>query len=466
MQSSSFRTRVIAGYALVISILVAGTFYVIGRLDADATAEVARIRSEEREITEVERLRWLGEVAVADGRGYLISGDPELFERADAAFAEFQSKLRSLSTADRTPEEAELIAAVRRAGEAFEQRQSRFMDLRAHDARGESVNDLFARFRTRVVPLRRDMSESVGRLVRHKESLIDEVYSEAEERRALLTTWMYVLFGGIALSCLGVAMVFGRKLVRAHEEGQQAVVAARKAIDVRDELMGIVAHDLRNPLGSIVLKAAVLEQASDTEAIRKQARSIGDVAMRMNRLINTMLDVTTLEAGRFAIQAAPVDVDDILRSAFDVFEGLAVAKGIRLERASGRVGTNVLADKERVLQVLSNLLGNAIKFTPEGGTVRVTVAREGESVRLAVSDTGVGVDPNDVAHLFDRFWQRPTRGKKGTGLGLFIARGIVEAHGGEIWAESELGRGTTFHFTLPVAAPDSVARDSAHDKAS
>jgi signal transduction histidine kinase len=114
----------------------------------------------------------------------------------------------------------------------------------------------------------------------------------------------------------------------------------------------------------------------------------------------------------------------------------------------------VLADGSRVLQVLSNLVGNAIKFTPDGGSVRIACAADGESARFSVTDTGPGIPPEQIPQLFGRFWQADSADRRGVGLGLSIAKGIVEAHGGRIWVESRVGAGSTFHFTLPLVAPE------------
>ena len=131
-----------------------------------------------------------------------------------------------------------------------------------------------------------------------------------------------------------------------------------------------------------------------------------------------------------------------------MFAQRAAAQQVRFEQRLQEPGLAVHAERERVLQVLSNLVGNALKFTAQGGQVTLAVERDGPRVLFSVSDTGTGIAPEHVPHVFDRFW-RGTPGNKGTGLGLFIAQGIVAAHGGEIWVESEVGRGTTFHFELP-----------------
>ncbi|HEY8947074.1 MAG TPA: HAMP domain-containing sensor histidine kinase, partial [Polyangiaceae bacterium] len=226
--------------------------------------------------------------------------------------------------------------------------------------------------------------------------------------------------------------------------------AARKAVAARDELMGIVAHDLRNPLGAISLKAALIKKTADSDRTRQQAASIENVARRMAYLITTMLDVATLEAGRFTVKVAPCAVKDLLRETAEVFGPLAASKQTHFEQSAKESDLVLLADRERVLQVLSNLIGNALKFTPPGGRVTLSSERQGERVCFEVHDTGTGIISDKLPRVFERFWTE-TPGKKGTGLGLFIAKGIVDAHGGRIWVESEPGRGTQFFFTLPLA---------------
>jgi signal transduction histidine kinase len=177
----------------------------------------------------------------------------------------------------------------------------------------------------------------------------------------------------------------------------------------------------------------------------------GRLAHRLYGLLGVL---ATIEAGRFSVEPAPCDADRLVAEAVAMFETLMAGKQIRLAHANTDPGLAVRADRQRILQVLSNLLGNALKVTPAGGNVRVTVERWGGAARFGVADEGPGVPAEDVPHLFDRFWKHETRGTKGTGLGLYIAREIVDAHGGRIWCDSEPGRGAAFYFTLPVAAPE------------
>jgi signal transduction histidine kinase len=232
--------------------------------------------------------------------------------------------------------------------------------------------------------------------------------------------------------------------------------AAREATRARDDMLGVVSHDLRNPIHTAYMSAALLLElmppADESGTQRSQLRIIKRAMGRANRLIQDLLDVTRIEGGNLRVVTAPTSVAAILADARDEADATAAERSITFRVSPAGDLPPVLADHGRVLQVLSNLVGNALKFTPAGGSVTITVAREKETIRFTVADTGSGVPVDQLPHLFERYWQAQTDDRRGVGLGLSIARGIVEAHGGRIWAESTPGAGSRFHFALPVAA--------------
>ncbi|PYO77671.1 MAG: hypothetical protein DMD63_10215 [Gemmatimonadetes bacterium] len=158
-----------------------------------------------------------------------------------------------------------------------------------------------------------------------------------------------------------------------------------------------------------------------------------------------------LQAGKFTLDVEDVAVVMIFRQAEETFRPLAAQRKIQLEAILPEDGIAVRADPLRVSQIVGNIMGNAIKFTPEQGSVTIRSAANGNHVAIHITDTGPGIAPADMAHLFDNFWQARRNDHRGVGLGLAIARGVVEAHGGRIWCESAPGRGSTFSFTLPRA---------------
>ena len=231
---------------------------------------------------------------------------------------------------------------------------------------------------------------------------------------------------------------------------------AERAIQGRDEVLGVVAHDLRNPLASILMQSALLRR-SDGEPERrsqKPAAAIERAANRMNRLIQDLLDTSRMEAGRLSVEQTCVNAGKALSEFVETQKPLASARSLELRLEVASDAGEVFADRERLLQVLENLVGNAMKFTKSGGCVTVGAAPRNGEFLFWVKDTGAGVASDDLPHLFDRFWQARKAGRQGIGLGLPIAKGIVEAHGGRIWVESQVGEGSTFFFTLPLARPE------------
>jgi signal transduction histidine kinase len=225
--------------------------------------------------------------------------------------------------------------------------------------------------------------------------------------------------------------------------------SAELLAQAREDVLGVVAHDLRNPLNLIQMTAELMIDEELPIERRKQMLGIAvRAAKQMNRLIEDLLDTVRLQAGRLSLDIEAVSVETIVRQADEIFRPLAEKRHLRFE-AAGDVGT-VRADLSRVSQVVGNLIGNAIKFTPENGSVRLRATCDDKQVEFQVTDDGPGISSDSVPHLFDSFWQARLSDRRGVGLGLTIAKGIVEAHGGRMWVESAIGAGSTFHFTLPT----------------
>ena len=235
---------------------------------------------------------------------------------------------------------------------------------------------------------------------------------------------------------------------RLYAESQQAVRA-------REEVLAIVSHDLRNPLNAVVLAASLLEMSELSDDDRELIDTIDLSAKRMSRLIADLLDVTRLEGGkRLPLEPSRVEPGSLLEETFELFKAQAAASSITLQPRKGDRLPDVYADRHRIMQVLSNLVGNAMKFTPEGGVIAFAAEARQEDVLFTVSDTGPGIEKKHLRDIFSPYWQAKRAERLGAGLGLPIAKGIVEAHGGTIWIESAQGRGTTVRFTLPGAHGD------------
>jgi signal transduction histidine kinase len=226
----------------------------------------------------------------------------------------------------------------------------------------------------------------------------------------------------------------------------------RRAVTERDRVLEIVAHDLRNPLSNILLSAGLDARRGEPERRNRRALdAIARAATRMNDLIDDLLDVTRIEAGQLKMELESLRAADLVFEAAEMQTALASSAGIEVRLDLAPNVHALWGHRDRLLQVFENLVGNAIKFTPSGGHITIGAALKDENVLFRVADTGRGIPSESLPHVFDRFWQTKTAGRLGAGLGLAIAKGIVEAHGGRIWVESTPGVGSTFFFTIPKA---------------
>ncbi|HVX39478.1 MAG TPA: PAS domain S-box protein [Gemmatimonadaceae bacterium] len=308
-----------------------------------------------------------------------------------------------------------------------------------------------------VTQARADMLERVARTPEHLQLL----------RTVGAVSWMIVplaargrIIGAITFTASESGRHYGHDDLQLAEELATASALAidnarlydeaRESARMRDEVLAFVAHDLRNPLSAIARWNARLEDPGATGDERRRAvNAIRDAAESMSSLITDLMDISRMESGHLRVEPQPVRPEYLLSTARELFEPAAQAKGVELAVEAPEL-PHVHADPERIHQVLSNLLDNALHVAPAGSTITVRAQAHEEGILFSVSDTGAGIAPADLPHVFDRFWQATHARKTGAGLGLAIARGIVEAHQGRIWVESTLGRGSTFSFVLPL----------------
>jgi signal transduction histidine kinase len=217
----------------------------------------------------------------------------------------------------------------------------------------------------------------------------------------------------------------------------------------RDEMLGIVAHDLRNPLQVISTNAALLRRDASADT-SQSGEEIGHAVNRMNGLIQDLLDVTRMEAGHLSLRPERLAVTEFITDLLDAQGALASSAALELQSALPPGLPDVWADRDRLNQVFENLVGNAIKFSKSGGRITLGARAEENQIVFSVADTGAGIAEADFEHIFDRFWQLPKAKRRGAGLGLAIVKGLVQAHGGRVWVQSTVGKGSTFYFTIPM----------------
>jgi signal transduction histidine kinase len=297
----------------------------------------------------------------------------------------------------------------------------------------------------------REERARVDDTLRAERAVIDEALEEEREaRRTLLEA---------------ERTMTDRDLAREREDTDRAVdytvsllqeeqIGHQRALDViitRDEYLSIVSHDLRTPLNVISVSANLLASHTKEEArVKECAHNISRAAALMGRMLSDLLDATRFEEGRFRLSPRHQDAVEVVKECAATFGALAHSAGLTLRVDAPSSEVYARFDYDRVMQVLTNLLRNAIQYTDRGGTITVSIARRDRGCRISVSDTGKGIPPAELGRIFDRFHQGAHGDRRGLGLGLYISKAIVDAHGGYIWASSEPGRGSTFSFTLPA----------------
>ena len=279
----------------------------------------------------------------------------------------------------------------------------------------------------------------------------------SEANAPVQTIWNLSLVMSAAIT---IAVILLLRLVAHRGRLLATNVGYQQALKARQDLLGIVAHDLKNPINSIALSSAMLLQRQghpemDTNFAATSLGAIHRAAFRMNRLIEDLLLSTRIYAGQLRIRPEECDLRMFLHEFEQQVLPLTLEKSIKLTYTLASSVHKVFADPDRLAQILSNLIGNAIKFSPACGVVSLSVSRRDDEIEFRIRDCGPGIPTAELPHVFDQYWQAQ-HGKPGAGLGLYICNGLVQAHGGRIWIESTVGEGTTVGFTLP-AVKDAVA---------
>jgi signal transduction histidine kinase len=337
---------------------------------------------------------------------------------------------------------------------------------------GPSVGSRYARLQERIDDWHRSVERSVDSEslafdtnyplaiagIRDLDEAINTFQVERQRQIQRLTTiqdYVSIVLVVLAALAAGTVLWMTRRLHAlatglAEESGARMKALERETqlVRLRDQILGVVAHDLRSPLTTITLSSQLIEGSSEEEQ-KEHLATIRASSRRMERLIQDLLDVTKIERSALSIQHEPVDLAEVAREVIRAQKPIARSKEIEFRPAIAESLPSLPGDAHRLAQVLTNLISNAFKFTPAGGTVDVTIEEEAEAIRIEVADSGSGIDPGDLPHLFEPFWQAKKTAHLGAGLGLRISRGIVEAHGGTIEAGTSSLGGASFTIHLP-----------------
>lgn len=450
------------GFSALIAVMLLIGIISVGALRTSVEANDQEARAMADRLSTVEGLRYNAEQVVSASRGFLLTGSARTSASYDQAKHRFIQRLRTLRSS-LSESRAALLEEVERAGDGYLSATDRAVADRGQRTDAEG---LLAYFDVVMQPAHDTLELALDHLVRDEHASYAAVVAASE--RADRTAALLIAGATVLAILLGLilAKTTTRRIAEQFEHEQQAREEARQASAAREEILTVVSHDLRNPLGAILISADLLKQKTLPPDVARRVTGIGNAAHRMKHLIEEVLASASMEAGTFRIAPAVEDVGALFEKTASLFERAAEEKGIRLS-FSVAPGTAANVDGERLLQVLSNLVGNALKFTPEGGDISVSAEATPDGVHFAVKDTGPGIPADALPKLFERNWQVKRGEGGGLGLGLYIAKQIVERHGARLTVESRLGEGATFSFTIPASetgissySPSASARGS------
>lgn len=436
----TFQRQLLAGQiaAIVTTILIGAVAIVV--LNVIVRDESSVTNQFVQEVRVAQQLRLQCERLVAASRGYLLSGEERYRARFRELARDIDTSLDDMrARASGAPARADLeriekgtegyVAAVRST---------------AYDRTAAGNPRAFVGVFDELEAKREAFVSDIEAFTHRKERALDASIARSASlaHTATITMELSTLLA-IAIGLL-LGRIVRRNVTEQFERVQAATEKANQAATARDELLSVVAHDLRAPLAAVSLGAQSLI-ARDVPPAR-ELQIIGRASERMRHLVDELLDVSRIETGAFALHTAVIPVHQLLDEVSGMFQGQATASSVDL-RTEPRADS-VCADRERVIQILANLVTNAFNVVPRGGSITVAADRSDHLIRFSVSDTGAGIAQRDVPRLFDRRWQADRGNSRGLGLGLYICKRLVEAHGGRIGVDSEVGAGSTFWFEL------------------
>lgn len=381
---------------------------------------------------------------------YVLSGDDDILKSFENNRRDFTSILKKLKNRPSDSQETELLNSIFLAEKKMNEEGLKGIAMSKNGASPEEVNNYLEALK----PIRNE--ESLPALLQNLVSTKMRDFENAKMEDAALSRRIIFVLALASVACIafvGMICALFIKLIREKKKTEEKDAFISNA---RKEIVDTVSHDLKNPLSSIRLGLQYVERkiiksrCPEDFEVSKGLTIIFRSVDKMEKMICELLDHTKLEAGKLVLEPVDCDLAKFTKELLEQFRPIAESKNIQITADLDDCGRTINCDQGRVEQVISNIMANALKFTPDGGQIHIVMKYEGDSAVISIHDTGYGMSNDQLEHIFDRYWQVKHTANQGTGLGLAIAKIVVETHHGKIWAESELGKGSTFHFSLPV----------------
>lgn len=405
---------------------------------------------------EVERIRNLAETIIDNGRSYFLMGSKSFYDEQKRAKQEFQTALASFEKRYSLPEVPNIVKRLT----VLDQQQQEIFDQGVKFREDQTESKIVGQFyNSKTVAIRTGMNEALDEIAKLHGAELDRVRERAKKAalgpETQIPRGMVLLTGSLAALFAGLAFLIIRMLVvrkRNLDERNRLYEEAQKAVQARDEVMAAVSEDLKEPLAEISRLADELpgaQGAALTESAEMIKASVADAEAR----IKDIGDQKKADMGNLTLRLDQLGIDTALEDARMMLQPMAKQRDVRLQFDSVNPPTLAFYDRERVLRVMMNLVGNAIKFSPRHSKVSVKARSDQQFAYISIADSGPGIPEGQLPGLFDNFWQARKTADQGPGIGLAIAKTIIEAHGGTVAVDSHVGHGTTFTFSLPRRRP-------------
>lgn len=443
-----FERRIYLGIAIILIgflPLVFGAFLSIRKVVQEQNRLVS---TNAQAVLFVERLRYIASSKQALVPVYVLSGDSRFIEALESRTREFDEIVDQIDKIDDDPELQKLIDEIRDVSKKLNGLEKPGVKIRTETSSEEA--DAF--FRSRGGPLTDRTKQLIEQLVALEADKLAKAQKESDEtvQQVIVALAVFCIFALVLAALVGRLIVKVLNQKRQYDSAQQELMTKiQKLAAARKETLEVVSHDLKNPLAAIKMALQMMKAENSKLDTKTGLGVIGRSTDSMERLVKDLLDHVKMESGTLNLEQSDCDVAQLGYDLARRFETLAAEKNIQILAKIPNRPLTVRCDLNRIEQAITNLVGNALKFTPAEGQVRFEIQELKNAIAITVTDTGCGMNPDQIPHIFERFWQARETSHQGTGLGLAITKSIVDAHGGRIFVESSVGKGSKFTILLP-----------------
>lgn len=456
-KSSSIEKKALLALLAIFVVVMIGAWGYAMKLRQTVVANNAVTNVDPGALIEVERMRNFAESQIANSRSFFLLGSKVLYDKSKQDKQNLLEALAGFQKKYSLPQVPEIVHRFDTIQNQLQEFFEQGMEFREKQTESKIVGQFY---QSKATPLLKQMNDNLDEIKNLHNAEINRAQEESRtaaigiesqipDGMAFLTVLLVIVFSGMAVIVVKVLRDRTRQLA----ERERLINEAKNAVQARDEFISAINHDFKEPLEHLNQIAEILTNFSQSSPIQDSGELVKTAVAEIETLIKNICDQKMADQAGLTLRLDQMGIDDVLDDARVMMQPLAKQKGIRLQFESANPPVLAFMDKERVLRVVANLIGNAIKFSPKNSKVVVKVRSDQQFVNVAVTDSGPGIPENKISGVYTEFWQSRKTADQGAGIGLAVVKTIVEAHGGMVRVDSHKGIGSTFTFSLPKRRP-------------